>query len=106
MITGSGVTPLERSARAEADLDEILTYSTIRFGDPVATDYYFSFEEAFELLRRHPRAGRDAQDEAGAGVRCLAHRAHRIFYEIIDGTIFVLRILHQSMDVESAMRSD
>lgn len=49
------MTRLELSAAAETDLDEILTYSTIRFGDSVATEYYFGFQDSFNLLVRHLR---------------------------------------------------
>ncbi len=89
---------LERSEAADRDLDEILGYSVIQFGEAVAADYFFSFDEAFALLERHPRAGNPAP-EAGAHVRRLKHRSHRIFYEIEQDRIFVLRILHPAMDV-------
>jgi len=93
------VTRLEVSPAAENDLDEILTYSTIRFGDPVATDYYFGFRDSFERLLQNPRLGRPAE-EAGMDVRCLSYRRHRIFYEIDQEVVRVLRILHYSMDVD------
>jgi toxin ParE1/3/4 len=93
------VTQLEVSAAAENDLDEILTYSTIRFGDPVATDYFFGFHDSFDRLLRNPRLGRSTE-EAGRDVRCLSYRRHRIFYEVDRRTVRILRVLHQSMDVD------
>jgi toxin ParE1/3/4 len=96
---GSGVTRLEVSPAAENDLDEILTYSTIRFGDPTATDYYFGFQDSFDKLLLNPRLGRPAE-EAGKDVRCLSYRRHRIFYEIDREVVRVLRILHHSMDID------
>lgn len=93
------MTRLEVSPAAENDLDEILTYSTIRFGDPIATDYYFGFQDSFDRLLRNPRLGRPAA-EAGDDVRCLSYRRHRIFYEIDREVVRVLRILHHSMGVD------
>ena len=93
------MTRLEVSAAAENDLDEILTYSTIRFGDAVATDYYFGFHDSFDRLLRNPRLGRLAE-EAGKGVRCLSYRRHRIFYEADGDTVRIFRILHHSMEVD------
>lgn len=93
------MTRLELSEAADADLDEILSYSRMRFGESVAADYFFSFDEAFALLQRHPLAG-EPDDEAGERVRRLHHRSHRIFYEAANDRVRVLRILHHSMAIE------
>ena len=97
------MTRLEVSAAAENDLDEILTYSTIRFGDPVATDYYFGFHDSFDRLVQNPRIGRPAE-YAGKDVRCLSYRRHRIFYEIDGEVVRIFRILHHSMDTDGMIR--
>ena len=93
------MTPLEISGAADADLDEILSYSSLRFGDAIAAEYFFSFDESFELLQRHPFAG-ELDEEAGPDVRRIHHRSHRIFYEVSGGRIRVLRILHHSMAID------
>ena len=93
------MTPLDLAAPAEADLDEILIYSRLRFGEDVAADYFFSFDEAFALLRRHPFAG-VAADDIRVGLRRLTHRQHRIFYRLVDGKVRILRVLHHAMDVD------
>lgn len=97
--TEAAVTPLERSAPADADLDEILSYSRIRFGEDVAAEYYFSFDETFSLLSQHPLAGATA-DDIRPGLRRISHRQHRIFYRIVDDTVRILRVLHHAMDVD------
>jgi toxin ParE1/3/4 len=48
---------------------------------------------------RNPRLGRPAE-EAGNEMRCLSYRRHRIFYEINQDVVRILRILHHSMDVD------
>ncbi len=88
---------LRRSTEAEADLDEILTYGIMRFGEQVGADYFFSFEEAFDLLARFPEAGRPA-DDVRPGLRRLLHRQHRIFYFYADDIVRVVRVLHHALD--------
>ncbi len=93
------MTLLEFTAPADADLDEILTYSRLRFGEDVAAEYFFSLGEAFDLLSRHPLAG-VAADDIRPGLRRFSHRRHRIFYRLVDDKVRILRILHHAMDVE------
>jgi toxin ParE1/3/4 len=94
------VTPLEFSAPADADLDEILTYSRLRFGEKVAAEYFFSLDESFGLLSRHPLAGVVA-DDIRPGLRRFSHRQHRIFYRLVDDKVRILRVLHHAMDVDA-----
>jgi toxin ParE1/3/4 len=96
---GRGGMRLECSRAAERDLDDLLTFGTARFGDSVADEYYFSFDAAFALIRNHPRIG-EAIDAVEPGVRKLTHRNHRIFYEIDDDRVRILRILHHAMDID------
>ena len=91
------MTQLKRSSEAEADLDEILTYGVMRFGEQVGTEYFFSFVDAFDTLTRFPEAGRPA-DEVQSGLRRLLHRQHRIFYFHADDVVRIVRILHHAMD--------
>lgn len=93
---------LELSAEADADLMELLEFGVSRFGFDVGRDYFFSFDKSFALLREHPRAGAE-RDDADPGVRCLVHRSHRIFYEIQDDRIWVLRIVHHARDVRDRL---
>ena len=89
---------LELSEAADRDLDEILIYSTDRFGMATAIDYAESFAPVFAMLERHPRSGRTA--DGLPEVRRFGHRRHRIFYEIIGDRIIVLRILHHRMALD------
>jgi toxin ParE1/3/4 len=90
---------LELRAAAEADLRAILNYSVEQFGEAVAETYLRSFDQAFDLLRRHPQAGAMRTD-IEPPIRCLSHRSHRIFYDVDGDTIWVVRVLHRAMDVE------
>jgi toxin ParE1/3/4 len=86
------------SNAAAADITDILVYGGELFGWDAAEDYAASFEIAFALLRDHPQAGA-VHAEIRPPIRSLAHRRHRIFYDLIDDTIIVRRVLHMSMDV-------
>jgi len=87
-------------AAAAADLTDILHYSIRSFGAEVAEDYVRSFERAFRLLREHPEAGAFRIGIAPP-IRCLSHRRHRIYYDIEEGTVWVVRILHHAVDERS-----
>lgn len=95
---------LRRSRGASADLDDILAYSLEHFGEDVAHDYFFSFDDAFTLLGSHPHAG-EAVDNVRSGLRRLKHRQHRIFYTISTDEIVVLRVLHHAMSLDGRFLS-
>jgi toxin ParE1/3/4 len=89
-------------AAADADLASILEHSVARFGEEVGEAYLRSFEGAFDLLRRHPMAGA-LRLAIEPPIRCLPHRSHRIFYDVDGDTVWIVRVLHHAMDVESRL---
>jgi toxin ParE1/3/4 len=89
---------LELSAEADADLTEILSYGTERFGEAAADAYFFSFEKSFELLRRHPEAGQ-VDEQSRHHLRRFLHKSHRIFYRLGDDAVLIVRVFHHSRDV-------
>lgn len=91
-------------AAADADLSMILDYGIEAFGEAIGTDYVRTFQQAFDLLGRHPQAGALRLD-IGPPVRCLHHRRHRIFYDLDGDTVWIVRILHHARDAESLLRS-
>ena len=95
---GRGGMRLERSRAAERDLDDLLAFGIARFGEVIAGDYFFSFDNAFALILDHPQIG-EAIDAIEAGTRKLTHSNHRIFYEIDGACIRIIRVLHHAMDV-------
>ena len=86
-------------AAAAADLSAILEYSIENFGRDVGEAYLESFETAFDLLRRHPKAGALRTDIQPA-IRCLPHRSHRILYDQDRQIVWIVRVLHHAMDAE------
>ena len=61
------------------------------------------FDELFDLLRRHPLAGREACD-LGNGMRSLTHRSHRVLYQVGKDEVLIVRILHHAMDAKLALK--
>ncbi len=86
-----------------ADFDAIDAYSFEEFGEDIADAYMRGFDELFELLRSHPKAGM-AASELGKGIRKLTHRQHRIFYTVDGDLVFIARILHHAMDPKRALK--
>ena len=89
-------------AAADADLASILEFSVARFGEEVGEAYLRSFEQAFDLLRRHPMAGA-LRLEIDPPIRCLPHRSHRIFYDMEGDIVWIVRVLHHAMDAEGRL---
>lgn len=93
---------LTRSARF--DLSEIREYSIEQFRAEVADVYFLGFDDALDLLARHPFAGPETP-RYGPGVRCLVHRKHRIFYRAAPGGVVVLRVIHHARDAYGLLKS-
>lgn len=85
------------SEAADADLADILSYSIAHFGRDAAEGYLRGIEQALTLLLDHPAAGASHLDIHPAA-RSLPYRSHRVYYQIESDRIFVLRVLHRSMD--------
>jgi toxin ParE1/3/4 len=94
---------LDLSPAARADLVDIRLYSIKQFGANVADAYFHGFDEAFALLRQHPKVGPE-QKGLGQEIRCLVHRRHRIFYQIEDNLVVIVRILHHAMNAKRMLK--
>ncbi len=98
----SGVMPgFILSTEADSDLREIYKYSFTRYGEQQADRYIGSLEESFRLLAETPLLCRERR-EFVPSVRIHHHGRHVVIYtEKAQGTILIVRVLHDSMDVES-----
>jgi toxin ParE1/3/4 len=93
---------LKLSKDADTDLNDILAYGSVIFGDEVTRQYFFGFDEALRMLGEYPELAPRAWYLKGH-VRCWSYRSHRIFYRFDDDTLHVGRILHHSMDVDRSL---
>jgi len=87
------------SNAAGADLAEIYVYSYRSFGEAQADAYYGDLSGCLRMLADNPRLGRPAGTRHQELLR-HAHAGHVIYYLIEDAGIFVVRVLHHSMDSE------
>ena len=85
------------SNKASADLDSILDYSFINFGAKVMIKYHKSLEKCFKILDENSNLGIEVE-HIRSDYLCFEHRSHLIFYKKVNQDIFVVRILHRSMD--------
>ncbi|MFQ5673670.1 MAG: type II toxin-antitoxin system RelE/ParE family toxin [Nitrospinales bacterium] len=89
----------ELSNKADEDLSEIYIFSHRRFGESRAAAYLQALEERFLMLAERPLLGRRIDHIHKAYFR-FEYASHSIFYKLKKGGIFVVRVLHQSMDPE------
>ncbi len=86
------------SNKADADLDDIYVFSYRTFGETKADAYFLGLSDYLQTLAENPRLGRPA-DDIQPGLLRHDHGRHIVFYMIEGGGIFVVRILHQAMDI-------
>lgn len=87
---------LSVEAEASADLDDILRFGIVRFGEAVAERYFDSIERVMLRLRDFPDSG-VRYPGVMPPVRYVAAGSHRIFYSHIGDRVIVRRVLHQAM---------
>ncbi len=87
---------------ARADLIEIWDYSARRWGEDVADQYIHAVAADLNEAANSPQRG-SIRDWVFSGLRKWDVRNHHAFYLEIDGGIDVVRILHPSMDVGTAI---
>jgi toxin ParE1/3/4 len=87
---------------AKADLRNIERYSRRKWGSEQARDYRYLIIECVARLMENPRRGR-RQERLAVGMRRINVRSHAIFYLDHESGIVISRIVHQRMDIGSAL---
>ncbi|MDY0208256.1 MAG: type II toxin-antitoxin system RelE/ParE family toxin [Pseudomonas sp.] len=90
------------SRAARADLKNIAAYTQKTWGAEQRKAYIKDLDLTFLFLAENPMSGTPC-DYIISGLRKHSHESHTIFYENRDDSIFIIRILHKSMDVESQL---
>ena len=88
------------SARAAGDIAGIADYTIERFGVDQARRYRDGLETCFSALAANPLLGRTAE-ELAPDLRRFEHGSHVVFYEPREGSVLIVRVLHESMDAPS-----
>lgn len=82
-------------------MNEIWIYTSQKWSVVQADKYYDLLIASFNQIVLNPNCG-NSYDGVEPGLRGFRVEKHIVFYEQIDTkTIEIIRILHQSMDIES-----
>lgn len=82
---------------ARQDLDDLLLYSLLTWGEVQMRAYEAAIERAFRNLARYPWLGR-ARDDIFPSCRSLPVEQHLIYYRPTETEIIVARLLHGRQD--------
>lgn len=88
------------SEAAKADLKSIAKYTQITWGSQQRRVYLKELDLTFQFLAQHSDAGVPC-NYISPNCRKYPKNSHIIFYEIRIDHVFIIRVLHKSMDVES-----
>lgn len=91
-----------KQAQAEQDLVEIWLYTLDEWGEYQANKYLDDLDAVLRLLAEQPLICRE-RTELNPPVRTHHHAHHLIVYQALDDGISVVRVLHESMDVDNHM---
>jgi toxin ParE1/3/4 len=87
------------SRAARADLKNIAAYTQKNWGAVQRKAYIKELDIQFHFLTENSLTGISCNYIVD-GLRKYHHKHHTIFYENVDQSISIVRVLHKSMDVE------
>jgi toxin ParE1/3/4 len=88
----------ELSQKALTDINTILDWTIENFGTQAMLEYHQSLTQCFDTLDRYPDLGMNV-GYIRKEYFCFYHRSHAVFYSQLKGRVFIVRILHKSMDI-------
>lgn len=93
------------SQEAADDLRDILQYTLERWGPSQVRAYQSILDQALSKLQHSPKLGRK-RPELSADYRSLLAGQHVVIYRLTESTLYVVRILHQSGDIQQVFASE
>ncbi len=87
------------SKKAENDLIEIYRYGFLNYGERKADFYSQGLKEKCQFLADTPHICHE-RNEFKSPVRIHHYKKHLIVYLIEGNNIFIVRILHERMDIQ------
>jgi toxin ParE1/3/4 len=85
--------------KAYADLKSIAKYTQTTWGVEQHKEYLSRLDQSFHLIAENVGIGRNC-DYIREGYFSYPVGKHLVFYHVEDEVVTIVRILHQSMDVE------
>jgi toxin ParE1/3/4 len=90
------------STKAKSDLIKIARYTQLTWGKEQRNDYLKILDNSFQLLADEPELGLNCE-YIRKGYSKYPQSSHVIYYKVNKvNQILIVRILHKSMDVNSA----
>ena len=94
--------PYVISKKAVSDLEEIWLYTVEKWSIDQADRYYKLIFDEIQFICKNVNAGK-SMEHVRKGYRASKVKSHLIFYRIQNNIIEVIRILHESMDIENRL---
>lgn len=92
--------------KAIEDFKEIGRYTQREWGRAQRNLYLSKLDACFHMIAHEPGIGKPC-DDIRPGYRKYHHGRHLVFYKQgISGSVDIVRILHDQMDVESHLQDD
>ena len=86
---------------------EIWDYTQRTWGEEQADKYVRGLVEAINAAQGKRHQWRCVTDEALSGVIFFRHQHHYVFFrELSEGTLGVISIIHENMDIPARLRED
>lgn len=96
---------IHKTEQAEHDLVNIWSYTYKNWGDKQADNYLDGLADAISVIADNPLMYR-LREEFIRPVRMRPHAHHLIIYEVLPEAITIVRVLHESMDIEIQLDAD
>lgn len=95
----------QKSVLADEDIIDIYQYTHRNFGPLQAETYHQSLHNTFIFLAENPLIASERL-EFMPPVRIYHHKKHLIVYVLQEDGIFIVRVLHERMDVHLRLEND
>lgn len=89
-----------KQALAEQDLIDIWVYTFNKWGEAQANEYLDELDETIRLIAEQPLLCRE-RHEFDPPVRIHHHAHHLIVYLVLEKGIRIVRVLHESMEIDT-----
>jgi toxin ParE1/3/4 len=94
--------PYVISKKAVSDLEEIWLYTVEKWSIDQADRYYNLIFDEIQFISKNINAGK-SMEHVRKGYRASKVKSHLIFYRIKNNIVEVIRILHESIDIENRL---
>jgi toxin ParE1/3/4 len=88
---------LEVSLEAERDIAALHLHGAINYGEKQADQYVLDLLDEFRRIAEWPLAYAE-RTEVRPAIRLRPFHAHNVLYDVADGVVTIIRVMHHSAD--------